>query len=309
MQQFAKLVFVLAVMIVATGLVGPPLALLSGILFSFFLPHPFEPQSARWSKSLLQASVVCLGFGLNFAEIVRTGEASLGYTAIGIALTMSAGLLLGKLLQVRSKTALLISAGTAICGGSAIAAIAPITQPDDDELAISMGAIFTLNSLALFLFPLVGFFLHLTELQFGLWSALAIHDTSSVIGAAARFGPQALAIGTVVKLTRSLWIIPLAMLLAASSKSRTRIRFPWFILLFCLAAGIRTLLPSEAFAYGALVGFGRIGLALTLFLIGTGLSFRTIRQAGVRVFLQSVLLWVAVAGVTLACVRAGWIHV
>lgn len=308
MNTVSKLFFISAVAIVASGLVNPGVALLSGILFAAVFSHPFESESSRWSKRLLQISVVALGFGIDFGQLVTTGRATVGYTAIGIGLSMGAGLLLGRLLGVRPKTSLLITAGTAICGGSAIAAIAPIAEPDEDELAISMGTVFALNSIALFAFPLAGFALRMTQTQFGLWSALAIHDTSSVVGAAARFGPQALAVGTVVKLTRSLWIVPLALVVASVVKSRTRIRVPWFIVFFCLAAAMKTVFPGAAALYTHAVSLGHIGLALTLFLIGTGINFKAVKQAGTRVLLQGVVLWAAIATASLACIRAGWIH-
>jgi uncharacterized integral membrane protein (TIGR00698 family) len=308
MQDVSKLFFVCALAIVASGMVSPGLALLAGILFASLFSHPFPAESSRWSKRLLQISVVALGFGLEFGELVKTGRATLGYTAVGIALSMAGGLLLGRLLGVRPKTALLITAGTAICGGSAIAAIAPITEPDEEELAISMGTVFALNSVALFAFPLIGFALHMTQTQFGLWSALAIHDTSSVVGAAAKFGPRALAVGTVVKLTRSLWIIPLALLVAFLVKSRSRLKIPWFIAFFCLAAASKTVLPGAAAFYGHAVELGHIGLALTLFLIGTGINVEGVKRAGSRVLLQGTVLWIAVAAASLICIRAGWIH-
>lgn len=308
MYTFARLFFLFAFAVIATGIISPPLALISGIAFAMLLPHPFERRCAHWSKWLLQASVVALGFGINFGELLTTGKSSLFYTAAGIAITMGAGVLLGRLLHVGSKTALLIAAGTAICGGSAIAAIAPITEPDEEELAISLGTVFALNSVALLLFPILGFAFHMTQTQFGLWSALAIHDTSSVVGAAAKFGPRALEIGTIVKLTRSLWIIPVALIVAAAVRSKARLRFPWFILLFCLAAAAKTCLPGMAAIYQNFVTLGHTGLALTLFLIGTGINWRIVKQAGTRVLAQGVVLWIAVACLSLACIRAGWIH-
>jgi uncharacterized integral membrane protein (TIGR00698 family) len=303
-----KILFVLAVCLVLTGLLSPPLALAIGIAFGMVFTHPFEKASRHWAKVLLQFSVVALGFGMNFGEILRAGRAGFGYTAIGICVAMAVGLSLGRAFKVRSKAAFLITAGTAICGGSAIAAIAPITNPDEEELAMSMGTVFTLNSLALFLFPALGALMHLTQTQFGLWSALAIHDTSSVVGAAAKFGSQALAIATVVKLTRALWIVPLALLTALISKSKARVRFPWFILFFCLAAVAKTWFSNFASWFAILNQAGHIGLALTLFLIGTGISMRTVKRAGARVMAQGVLLWIIVASASLAAIHLGWIR-
>lgn len=290
-------------------LLSPPLALMAGIGFALLCSHPFEKESARSSKRMLQLSTIALGFAMNFNEVVRAGRAGFFYTAIGITATIGLGLFLGRVLKVRSKAAFLITAGTAICGGSAVAAIAPITNPDEEELATSVGTIFTLNSLALLLFPAVGFALHLTQIQFGLWSALAIHDTSSVVGAATKFGPQALAIGTVVKLTRALWIIPLAMITVWVNKGTSRVKIPWFILFFCLAAFANTYVPRSSVVFAKVAELGHVGLAITLFLIGTAISPRAIKQAGARVLLQGLLLWICVAIASLVIICKCWIHV
>jgi uncharacterized integral membrane protein (TIGR00698 family) len=303
----SKVVFFSAVALVLTGLLSPPMALAAGIAFGLLFVHPFEASSRHWAKLLLQLSVVALGFGMNITEVVAAGRASFLYTAIGITFAMAIGLYLGKVFQVKEKAAFLITAGTAICGGSAIAAIAPITNPDEEELAMSMGTVFTLNSVALLVFPVIGLAMHLTQTQFGLWSALAIHDTSSVVGAAAKFGPQALQVATVVKLTRALWIIPVALLTAVANKAKTRIKIPWFILFFCLAAVAKSWLPNLAPLFARLTSAGHLGLALTLFLIGSGISMRTIKQAGTRVMTQGILLWIVVATVSLLAVHSGWI--
>jgi uncharacterized integral membrane protein (TIGR00698 family) len=307
--MISKTLFFAGLLAAGAGFLSPPLALISGILFALLCRHPFETQSALSSRLLLQLSVVALGFAIDFGEVLRAGRASFFYTAVGIAAAIGLGLFLGRILKVRSKAAFLITAGTAICGGSAIAAIAPITNPDEEELATSLGTIFTLNSLALVIFPLIGFALHLTQMQFGLWSALAIHDTSSVVGAAARFGPQALAIATVVKLTRALWIIPVALLTALVNKGEARVRVPWFILFFCLAALAKTYLANGVAFFSKLAALGHLGLAITLFLIGTGISPRTVRQAGPRVLLQGMILWICVAAGSLLFIYMGWIHV
>ena len=306
--RIAQVLFIVAACAVLSGFVSPPFALALGLLFGILFVHPFEAKSRRWAVLVLQCSVVALGFGMNFGQVVRAGLAGFLYTACGITLALTAGLLLGRIFKVRPKAAFLISAGTAICGGSAIAALAPVTNPNDEELAMSMGTVFTLNSVALFLFPLIGLAMRLTPQQFGLWSALAIHDTSSVIGAAARFGPAALAIATVVKLTRALWIVPLALATAVARKSKARIRFPWFILFFCLAALANSYLPAFAPAFAAFNHAGHIGLALALFLIGSSINMRVIRQTGIRVMAQGVALWIAVASASLLAIRAGWIR-
>jgi uncharacterized integral membrane protein (TIGR00698 family) len=213
--------------------------------------------------------------------------------------------LLGKLLRVAPKTSFLITCGTAICGGSAIAAIAPITKAGDEGMAVSLGTVFTLNAVALLAFPAIGFALHMTQPQFGLWAALAIHDTSSVVGAAAHYGPQALTIGTTVKLARALWIVPLALVTAAIAKSSTRIQWPWFILYFCLAAVANTHVHSLGPLFTTFAKLGRPGLTVTLFLIGSGISKATLRKVGVRPLLQGVALWIVVATLSLWAIRSG----
>jgi uncharacterized integral membrane protein (TIGR00698 family) len=231
------------------------------------------------------------------------------YTAIGISTAIACGLLLGRLLKVPGKAGFLITAGTAICGGSAIAAIAPITKPTREELGMSLGAVFTLNSVALFLFPVVGAALHLTQSQFGLWAALAIHDTSSVVGATAKYGAEALAIGTIVKLTRALWIIPVAMAVAwLVGGDRKKIPAPWFILLFGAAAALNSYYGELAGLFGGINKLGHNALAVTLFLIGTGISLESIKKAGPRVMMQAVLLWAITATGSLVAIRSGWIH-
>jgi uncharacterized integral membrane protein (TIGR00698 family) len=215
---------------------------------------------------------------------------------------------LGRLLRVRQRISYLISAGTAICGGSAIAAIAPITNASQEEIAVSLGTIFVLNSVALLTFPVIGTVLHMTQTQFGLWSALAIHDISSVVGATAKYGAVALAVGTTVKLARALWIVPLSVGTAMANRSKARVQWPWFILFFCLAAVSNTYVPIFQPAYPVLKHLGVIGLTVTLYLIGTGLSMRTLREVGVRQFLQGILLWLFVAVGSLSLILSGWIH-
>jgi uncharacterized integral membrane protein (TIGR00698 family) len=215
---------------------------------------------------------------------------------------------LGRLLRVGQRISFLISAGTAICGGSAIAAVAPITGASQEEIAVSLGTVFVLNSVALLTFPVIGSMLHMTQTQFGLWSALAIHDISSVVGATAKYGAIALAVGTTVKLARALWIVPVSIGTALAKKSKARVQWPWFILYFCLAAVANTYIPLFQSAYPVLRHLGIIGLTATLYLIGTGLSTKTLREVGVRPLLQGILLWIAVAVGSLTLIRGGWIH-
>lgn len=300
----SKKIFFVGVIIAASGLVSPPLALLAGIVFGFSVAHPYRAESHSLAKFLLQASVIGLGFGMNLHEVIHAGRSGFVYTAISITFAIALGLLLGKWMKIAPKASFLITCGTAICGGSAIAALAPITDASEEDMAVSLGTVFTLNAVALLAFPLIGWWLHFTQDQFGLWAALAIHDTSSVVGAAAKYGPQALAVGTTVKLARALWIVPLSFATAMFTKSKAKVQFPWFILLFLLAAVASTYLPSFSSIYVPLNHLGKIGLTVTLFLIGTGLSKETFRQVGVRPMVQGVVLWAVVATLSLLAIRS-----
>ncbi|MHB1673530.1 MAG: YeiH family protein [Acidobacteriaceae bacterium] len=303
----SKTVFFIGLILTASGVVSPAGALVAGIAYGFTFPHPYQLDSRNLSHFLLQAAVVALGFGMDLRQVVHAGRAGFFYTAISISIAMLLGWSLGGMLGVTKKASFLITVGTAICGGSAIAAISSIIRPEEEEMAMSLGTVFILNSVALLLFPAIGFALHLSQTQFGLWAALAIHDTSSVVGATEKYGAQALQIGTTVKLARALWIIPVSMVTAYARKSKSRIRWPWFILLFCLAAVANTYFPAGARIYPALSRLGRVGLTVVLFLIGTGLSKNTIRRVGVRPFLQGVGLWATIAAASLFAIRAGWI--
>ena len=304
-----KNIFFVGLILAASGLVSPPIALLGGLIYGFVLPHPFHIESKRLAKFLLQASVVALGFGMNLHAVLRAGRSGFSYTAVSITVAMLLGLGLGYFIRVGKKSSFLISAGTAICGGSAIAAVGPIAEASEEEMAVSLGTVFILNSVALFLFPIVGYLFRMTQEQFGLWSALAIHDTSSVVGAAAKYGPTALAIATTIKLARALWIVPLSFVTALVVKSKARVQWPWFILLFCLAALLNTLLPAIKPVFLALNQIGKVGLTVTLFLIGTGLNKRTLEKVGLRPLLQGLALWGIVSASTLALIRFGWIHI
>jgi uncharacterized integral membrane protein (TIGR00698 family) len=303
-----KNVFFVGLILAASGFVSPPFALLGGLIYGLTLVHPYHVESKRLAKFLLQASVVGLGFGMNLHEVMQAGRSGFVYTAISITGAMLLGLGLGYLIHVGKTPAFLISAGTAICGGSAIAAVGPIADASEEEMAVSLGAVFILNSVALFLFPAIGYALHMSQTQFGLWSALAIHDTSSVVGATAKYGATALAVGTTIKLARALWIVPLSIVTAITLKSKAKIQWPWFILFFCLAALLNTLLPAFVPFFGALNHLGKIGLTVTLFLIGTGLNKETLKSVGVRPLLQGLALWIIVGTSTLALILHHWIH-
>jgi len=307
MPTISKIIFALGLILSFTGLVSPPVALTAGILFGLSFTHPYISESRGIARILLQSSVVALGFGMNLHEVLKAGRSGFIYTALGISFALVVGLALGKLLQVRGNSSFLITTGTAICGGSAIAAIGPILEADEEEMAVSLGTIFILNSIALLIFPPIGNALHLSQSQFGLWAALAIHDTSSVVGAATKFGTQALVIGTTVKLARALWIVPLALATAALKHHRSKIQFPWFILFFLLAAVLNTYVRTLGHIAPTLFTVGRLGLTATLFLIGSGISRPTLKTVGWRPLLQGVLLWLGVGLTSLYFIRIGWI--
>jgi uncharacterized integral membrane protein (TIGR00698 family) len=307
MQALPKILFLLALALSFTGILSPPIALLAGILLGLSFTHPYASASRTAARVLLQVSVVALGFGMNLHEVLKAGRSGFIYTALGISFALLLGLTLGKLLQVRGNSSFLITTGTAICGGSAIAAIGPIVQANEEEMAVSLGTIFIMNSIALLIFPPIGNALHLSQSQFGLWAALAIHDTSSVVGAATKYGTQALVVGTTVKLARALWIVPLALVTAAVKHHRARIQFPWFILFFILAALANTYLPAQHSTTKIFFSLGRFGLTATLFLIGTGISRGTLKEVGWRPLLQGVLLWLAVGLASLYFIRTGFV--
>jgi len=307
--MIAKAVFLLGLALAASGLVSPPLALALGLLFGFTFPHPFDQSAKRLSRYVLQASVVGLGFGMNLHDVIRAGRSGFVYTLLGISFAMLTGMALGALLGMARTPAFLISTGTAICGGSAIGAVGPIIGASSEQMAVSLGTIFVLNSVALLIFPAIGAALHLTQTQFGLWAALAIHDTSSVVGAAAKYGAVALAVGTTVKLARALWIVPMSLATAVVKHSRAKIQWPWFIALFCVAAICSTYLPAGAATYSVLYRVAKIGLTATLYLIGTGISLATLKKVGHRPLLQGVILWLLISAGSLWLIRAGWIGV
>ena len=311
----AKNIFFLGLLLAGSGLVSPPVALVGGVAFGFTVVHPYRTEASSLAKLLLQISFIFLGFGMNLNQVIHAGKSGFVYTAISICSAVVIGLLLGKLFNVGGKASYLITLGTAICGGSAIAAIAPITDANEEEISISMGTVFLLNSVALLLFPAIGYWLHLSQNQFGLWAALAIHDTSSVVGAAAKYGPQALAIGTTVKLARALWIVPVSLLTAAymgsaakragSSAKQAKVKVLWFIFLFIAASVLSTYLPRFMGAYLGLNKLGKAGLTATLFLIGTSLSKKTLQTVGIRPLLQGVLLWIIVGTASLLAIYTG----
>jgi uncharacterized integral membrane protein (TIGR00698 family) len=302
-----RIIFIFGLLLSASGFVSPPVALAMGLLFGLLFPHPYGSQARGVSKYLLQASVVGLGFGMNLQQVIQAGRSGFVYTLLGISFALIVGMTLGALLGVQRVPAFLISTGTAICGGSAIAAVGPITQASDEEMAVALGTVFVLNSVALLIFPPIGTALKLTQSQFGLWAALAIHDTSSVVGAAAKYGAVALGIATTVKLARALWIVPLSVGTAIARRAKAKIQWPWFIGLFCLAAVCNTYVPAGEHVYTLAVKAAKIGLTATLFLIGTGISVETIKRVGSRPLLQGIILWLLILTGSLWLIRVGWI--
>ena len=283
---------------------SPPIALALGVTFALTLGHPAPRYNSRATRVLLQTCVVGLGFGINLQQVLTAGHTGFFFTVVSIVATLVAGFGLGKLLGVDRTTAHLISSGTAICGGSTIAAVGPVLGATDEEMSVSLGTVFILNAVALFLFPPIGTALHLTQTQFGLWSGIAIHDTSSVVGAASKYGAEALQIATPVKLARALWIVPLTLVTALLfRKPSTKIVVPWFIGAFLVASLIRTYVSAPEL-WAAVVQVARIGLTLTLFLIGAGMSRRALVAVGPRPLILGVLLWIAVSIISLYAVMA-----
>lgn len=275
--------------------VTPAYALLLGLLFAFTFENPFPKFNKKCSKYLLQASVVGYGFSMNLQQSLKSGADGMTFTIVSVIGVMVLGVLLGYWLHIERKTAYLISSGTAICGGSAIAAVGPVVKANDNEMAVSLGVVFILNAIALFIFPPLGHLAGMSQTQFGTWAAIAIHDTSSVVGAGDAYGTQALEVATLIKLTRALWIIPLALVTMVIFRDKTaKISIPWFIFLFILAMVINTYagLPVE---FGHTMAFwAKKGMVVTLFLIGASLSIKSIRSVGIKPLLLAVALWIAI---------------
>ncbi|HEY3249620.1 MAG TPA: putative sulfate exporter family transporter, partial [Ignavibacteria bacterium] len=241
---YRKIIFLFCVAACAVLPVDPPIALLLGIIIALTFGNPFIQYNQKATHLLLQISVVGLGFGINLFHAYEAGKQGLIFTISTIAITLLAGYMIGKMLKIDSKTSFLISNGTAICGGSAIAAVAPILKTNEKQMSVALGTIFILNSVALLLFPFIGHYLGLNETQFGTWCAIAIHDTSSVVGAAAKYGEKALQIATTIKLERALWIIPISLATAYVQKSSgNKIKIPYFIFLYVAAMIIATYYP------------------------------------------------------------------
>lgn len=298
-----QIIFVLLLLLCLFPIISPPIALLLGLVVANLSGHPFLHLNHKATNILLQVSVVGLGFGMNVHSAVAAGKEGFFFTVGSIIVTIFFGTLLGKWFKIQKKTSHLISCGTAICGGSAIAAIAPVIQSDEKQTSVALGVIFILNSIALFVFPLVGHWLNMSQNDFGLWCAIAIHDTSSVVGAANRYGAEALQVATTVKLARALWIIPVALVTAVVFKNKTsKLKIPYFIGLFILAMICNTYFSSVGNIAPHLVSIAKTGLTVTLFLIGAGLNRSVLKSVGLLPLVQGVVLWISIAVGTLLAI-------
>lgn len=314
-QKLAQIIFPIVAMLCLTPWMSSGLALVAGVLLALIFGNPYKALTQKWTHTFLALSVIGLGAGMNLKVVGLVGLQGVGYTVIGIGCALILGTLIGKWLRTAPDTSLLVTVGTAICGGSAIAAVAPVIRAKHHEVSVALGIVFILNGVALFLFPAIGHYFSLTESQFGLWSALAIHDTSSVVGATLQYGPHALEVGTTVKLARALWIVPIAFAIGLIRSRKAKEHFtkvsgkkPWFILGFLIAAAIVTFIPSLQTAGHQVETIAKHILVLTLFLIGTNLTRETLKSVGFKPFIQGVLLWVIMASGSLAAIILEWIH-
>lgn len=311
LKRYNRILFIVLLLVTLLPQVTPAIALFMGLALALVAGQAYPKFAKKTSKYLLQASVVGLGFGMNLHESLASGKEGMLFTIVSVAAVMIIGFFVGKWLRVDRKTAYLISSGTAICGGSAIAAVAPVVKADDNQMSVSLGTIFVLNAIALFIFPPIGHWLGMTQEQFGEWAAIAIHDTSSVVGAGEAFDRsyfpgaegKALQIATLIKCTRALWIIPLALITTLIFKEKnSKIYIPWFIFLFVLAMVANTYIALPSQLTGSLVWLAKKGLTVTLFLIGSGLSVDVLRSVGIKPMVQGILLWIVIALLSLAVI-------
>lgn len=310
MFSIAKIIYIAVIALILLPIeklgipqINAPIALLAGLIFAFSFKNPCPKFNKKTSKYLLQVAVVCLGFNMNLHESLKSGSEGMMFTVVSVVGVMVLGILIGFWLNLNRKTAYLISSGTAICGGSAIAAVGPVLKADENEMAVSLGVIFILNAVALFIFPPIGHMLDMSQQQFGTWAAIAIHDTSSVVGAGEQYGETALQMATLIKLTRALWIIPLALVTMFLFREKgSKISIPWFIFIFILAMVVNTYVALPDWFVSVMVWIARRGMVVTLFLIGASLSLTTVRKVGVKPLLLAVLLWVVISLTSLGVV-------
>lgn len=312
MSNLSKLVYIglIVLILIPFGLLGvpglvisAPIALLCGLIYAFVFENPYPKFNKKCSKYLLQVAVVCLGFNMNLQESLKSGGEGMMFTIVSVIGVMVLGSMIGYWLHINRKTAYLISSGTAICGGSAIAAVGPVIKADTDEMAVSLGVIFILNSIALFIFPPLGHLLDMTQEQFGTWAAIAIHDTSSVVGAGETYGEVALQTATLIKLTRALWIIPLALATMFIFRDKTgKISIPWFIFLFVAAMVFNTYVPMPEWFTSSMVWIAKRGMVVTLFMIGASLTLKMLKSVGVKPLMLAIVLWIIISITSLAVV-------
>lgn len=313
-EKLSKILIPLAAIVCLFPFVGSATALLTGVVIAVAFGNPYLEHTRKWTHKLLTWSVVGLGAGMNLETVARVGIQGLGYTMTSIAFVLVLGFILVKLLNIEKETGLLITIGTAICGGSAIAAVTPVLRAKHHNVSVALGTVFILNAMALVIFPPVGHFLQMSQEHFGLWSALAIHDTSSVVGATVSYGAKAAEVGTTVKLARALWIVPLAFAIGfivnrnnKNGGEAGKAKKPWFILGFLIAAALVTWVPQLKPAGHIVEMVAKRTLVVTLFLIGAGLSKETLKQVGLRPFILGVLLWLITGTATLGALEMGWI--
>lgn len=291
-----KTIFIGLALLSLFPFISSAIALILGIIYAQIFQNPYVKQSEKATGLLLKISVVGLGFGMNIESALSAGKEGFIITVFSLLFILISGYLIGKKLKIDKKISFLISAGTAICGGSAIAAISPVIKADEKQISVALGIVFILNSLALLLFPIIGHALELSQVDFGLWSAIAIHDTSSVVGAAAKYGDKALEVATTVKLARSLWIIPVAFLSTLIFKNKgTKVKLPYFIGFFILAMILNSYFSIIGLISPYIVEISKSMLTLTLFLIGTSLSYKKVKSVGIRPFLEGVGLWLLIS--------------
>lgn len=298
-----EVIFLLAFVFCLSPFISPPIALFMGLIIAQFVGHPYLHLNHRATHILLQISVVGLGFGMNVTSALEAGKEGVVFTIISIFGTLVLGYFLGRYLKIEKKTSFMISTGTAICGGSAIAAVSPAIKAEEKDISVALGTIFILNSIALILFPYVGHLLDLSQTEFGMWCAIAIHDTSSVVGAASKYGNEALEVATTVKLARALWIIPMVFLATYIFKGKeNRVKIPYFIGFFIVAMVLNSYVPIVNEYGGYVVKVAKSGLTVTLFLIGSGLNRKVLKAVGIRPFIQGVVLWLIISLATLMAI-------
>lgn len=300
MQRFLGYFFYIIPVCCLFPFFSAPLALFLGIVLAFLYKGKEVVETKKLTKYLLQASVVCMGFQMSMHEVIHTGKTGFVITVVSVLVTVLLGLVVGKLLKIEKNTTLLISSGTAICGGSAIAAVAPVLDAKGNQISFSLAVIFVLNAVALFIFPAIGHWLNMDQTHFGYWAAIAIHDTSSVVGACSAYGEESLQVGTTVKLVRTLWIIPLALCIAFFNKNKaSKISIPWFILFFVVAILVGNYVPGMEETNAHLSWLGKKGMMISLFFIGTSIRIEDVKKTGPKAFLLGIFLWIVIAVLSL----------